>query len=1203
MHIWTSIVDPYSFENTYPVGSGPFIFYNQISEVVWGLTTADFAGYQMVSLDWPEDAIVWTEEAGDYLIGVDYYTGELPLDYTITISYDGYTKTISEIFSSEDILSIDNVPSSASEIEGIHYVTLPANTEVTINVDWITQGGYADLDIYMWSPSSEYTPDLDSLVLQRWHDYYNTPHEPKLLDSYVSITPSWASTIDFSVYWRVNGPYEVTDATVYWAYSSDNIAWTSWDLLGEFAPLSTYGAGYIDLTSIYGEGHYAFRIEATDVIGHTSSFEFYSGVDLVAPVAEAGQDWIIQQWDYLIFDGSDSTDNIEIASYQWTFTDGEPVTLWGVSPSYQFTSDGTFEVTLTVTDNAGHQSVDYMTVYVVYDTAPPETTVTGPPSGSTVGDDVTYNIESQDETGVATTEVYLDGELVLAEDSAVVDYILDPTTVADGQHTLEIVVTDVFGQEQVTVYVVFTDTTAPEVQSYVPPECSGGCDFTVDARDETGIDRVEFWLDGELRVIDYTDPYVFYIYTPDLTDGEHTLEIIVYDLVGNFVADVQIFVVDNSAPVLTDFTQSWHNGIPGWDLTISATLTDFGTITSCNAIIRSTDGFQVVVPMVNTGLDIFEVTWTVPDTIIGDFFVDIQAVDNLGNIGHYADTGTFTVHDYISVCAIYSEPQLFDYLGQTINRTWNDFFDADGHPLAYFLDDGVSVEILYLSPTQGLYDVEVTYLSGSEYSLEIVATSAGAIIYEELYESLPFGMGAIHEFVVSYSDDPSNSWSDSFDDEDLSDWSITWGDFTAAGGIMTGVTSIWNWANIGSTMTCGTWRFDVHYMGTASFNVWFMTNELVGSEGEPREGYFIHISMYTNSIQLMRDLNRGQIVLDSYTPEGGLDGWWEISVTRYANGEMFVYIDGVLRLHAVDTSFDSSQWFAFETFNTHSIDNIVLTEFAGAGAVADSEALPEGLVVTATDVLYILPGDYLLCQLNWFNIDPGVARDVEIVLEFSEYLEFVSCSYPIVVDGNTITFDIGSVEGFSLEYIEVTFYMVNLLANDGDQLWLNSTMSYSDDWFLFDFESQDNQLVTVVTVTPENSVQTSWWWKNEFTFVLAGQASTYDLNHLQTLVTVIAYSSELYSDITTVEQALLVLTLNDYKGPRGLALRELYGVWLNLANDALNADTVIDLGNLTTAGTVGEAIIECEAVLMVGSSSVRDLLNVMRICQEINAGR
>ncbi len=101
----------------------------------------------------------------------------------------------------------------------------------------------------------------------------------------------------------------------------------------------------------------------------------------------------------------------------------------------------------------------------------------------------------------------------------------------------------------------------------------------------------------------------------------------------------------------------------------------------------------------------------------------------------------------------------------------------------------------------------------------------------------------------------------------------------------------------------------------------------------------------------------------------------------------------------------------------------------------------------------------------------------------------------------------------------------------------------------------------------------------------------------------IAYSSEFFADLTTVEQALSVLILDDYKGPRGLAMRELYGVWLNLANDALTSDTVIDLGNLTTAGTVGEAIIECESVLSDGGASAKDLLDVMRICQEINSGR
>ncbi|MFX1483665.1 MAG: OmpL47-type beta-barrel domain-containing protein, partial [Promethearchaeota archaeon] len=547
MHIWSGIADPYSYENTYPVGSGPFMFHSQSTDVIWGDTAIDFASNQMVSINWPEEAIIWTEEAGDYLIGVDYFSGDLPLDYTITISYDGHSEMITGTITSEDVLSVDYVPASAYEIEGLHYVTLPASTEVTIVVDWTTPGGTADLDIYIWSPSSEYSSHLDSLLLQRWHDYYNSPFELEQLDSYVSITPSWASAIDFSVYWRANGPYDITDATVYWAYSYDNIAWTSWELLGEFTPLSTYGSGYIDFTAIYGEGYYSFRIEANDVIGHSSSYEFYTGVDLQAPVADAGQDWIIQQWDYFTFDGSGSSDNIEIASYEWTFYDEGNVHLWGPNPTYQFTHEGVFEVTLTVTDNAGLTSTDYMSITAVYDVLPPQTTVTGPPSGSTVSGDTTYVIESEDETGVDHTDVYLDGDLVLSVQSSVVDYVLDPSTINDGEHVLEFKVYDTFGLEAVTVYVVFTDTEPPDFWIEIPETPSEP--FTAEpVVSSTDVERVEFWLDDVLVVTDYTDPYVFYVYTPNLLDGEHNLTIAVYDEAGNYAVEVRIFIIDTTAP-------------------------------------------------------------------------------------------------------------------------------------------------------------------------------------------------------------------------------------------------------------------------------------------------------------------------------------------------------------------------------------------------------------------------------------------------------------------------------------------------------------------------------------------------------------------------------------------------------------------------------------------------------------------------------
>ncbi|MFX1484012.1 MAG: hypothetical protein ACFFCP_12605, partial [Promethearchaeota archaeon] len=109
--------------------------------------------------------------------------------------------------------------------------------------------------------------------------------------------------------------------------------------------------------------------------------------------------------------------------------------------------------------------------------------------------------------------------------------------------------------------------------------------------------------------------------------------------------------------------------------------------------------------------------------------------------------------------------------------------------------------------------------------------------------------------------------------------------------------------------------------------------------------------------------------------------------------------------------------------------------------------------------------------------------------------------------------------------------------------------------------------------------------------------------YLETLVDAVSYSSNLFSNTITFEDALSILTLDEYKGPQGLALRELYTLWLNLANDALISNTVIDLGDLSTAGTVGEAILECEQIMLEPGNSARDFLIVLRICQEINAGR
>jgi PKD repeat protein len=88
-------------------------------------------------------------------------------------------------------------------------------------------------------------------------------------------------------------------------------------------------------------------------------------VDDVAPFADAGEDQTVNVGETVYFDGSGSSDNMEIVTYIWSFEeDGELVTLTGENTQYEFTKSGSYPITLTVTDSGGNTDSDTLTVIV-----------------------------------------------------------------------------------------------------------------------------------------------------------------------------------------------------------------------------------------------------------------------------------------------------------------------------------------------------------------------------------------------------------------------------------------------------------------------------------------------------------------------------------------------------------------------------------------------------------------------------------------------------------------------------------------------------------------------------------------------------------------------------------------------------------------------------------------------------------------------
>jgi PKD repeat protein len=118
-------------------------------------------------------------------------------------------------------------------------------------------------------------------------------------------------------------------------------------------------------------GNYIITLRVSDAAGNWGiDTTTVTVVAPTGPVAVAGMDRVIDEGTALQFDGSGSTASPGTIYFNWTFSDGEPVRLYGVNPVYKFNDPGTFIVTLNVTDADGNWDTDTMTVIVKDRTAP-----------------------------------------------------------------------------------------------------------------------------------------------------------------------------------------------------------------------------------------------------------------------------------------------------------------------------------------------------------------------------------------------------------------------------------------------------------------------------------------------------------------------------------------------------------------------------------------------------------------------------------------------------------------------------------------------------------------------------------------------------------------------------------------------------------------------------------------------------------------
>lgn len=228
---------------------------------------------------------------------------------------------------------------------------------------------------------------------------------------------------------------------------------------------------------------------------------------------------------------------------------------------------------------------------ITVDTVPPQTSMTSPTSGQTIGSSFNLQATASDDVGVTKVEFYVGNTLVATDTTSPYAYTLNTNSgnFPNGTYNFTSLAYDATGNQtrspnvSATIFNQPTDTTPPTVSLTSPLNSStisgGSVNVSASATDSSGIARVEFLVDGQVKNTDTTSPYGFFFDSRTLSDGAHTITARAVDNAGlSRTAGVTVNVDNTVAPKKCDFTGDGAVGLAD----LSKLLTNYGKPVATN---------------------------------------------------------------------------------------------------------------------------------------------------------------------------------------------------------------------------------------------------------------------------------------------------------------------------------------------------------------------------------------------------------------------------------------------------------------------------------------------------------------------------------------------------------------------------------------------------------------------------------------------
>ncbi len=497
-------------------------------------------------------------------------TTPIPADYVIGGGGGGSTGD-----TSAPAVSISS-PANNATVSGTVSLTASASDNVGVSrVEYFANGALLSATnvapfSYNWS-SNSVANGTYSLTAKAYDAAGNVGQSSAVS---VTITNAGTDTTAPSVAITLPANNSTVGGTVYTTVAaSDNVGVTKVEYYvnGELDYTSTTAPfGFSVATTTAHNGTYTMYAKAYDAAGNvkqSSTINFTINnttadttaptVSITAPAANATVSGTVNV-------AASASDNIGVAKVEFYVNGSLKGTDTAAPYSYSWdtktVANGTYALSSKAYDAAGNvkqsSSINCTVNNIVADTTAPSVAITLPANNSTVSGTVHAAVAASDNVGVTKVEYYVNGGLDYTSTTAPFGFSVATTTAHNGTYSMYAKAYDAVGNVKQSSTINFTinnnttaDTTVPVISITSPAAnatVSGTVNIAASASDNTGVTKVEFYVNGSLKNTDTTSPYTYAWNSTSVADGNYSITTKAFDAAGNSAESAAMVAVKNN---------------------------------------------------------------------------------------------------------------------------------------------------------------------------------------------------------------------------------------------------------------------------------------------------------------------------------------------------------------------------------------------------------------------------------------------------------------------------------------------------------------------------------------------------------------------------------------------------------------------------------------------------------------------------------